>query len=349
MKLSPSALSVAFAGLLLACSDPAAPPARAATGGSAGAGQSSGAGGAATGGGAGGSGGSGGLAGGAGTGGAGETGGAGGSSAGAAGAGTGGVGGSGGAGGANPAAPSAGCHLPAAHALASWFEKPTLPVNGNDRQWWVWLPDGYDPARAYPLVFTLHGCGGPDNFIPMQEQTGSDAIVVRGTGADDGCWTYGGEGDDVQFFDAMLAALEAEYCVDTSRVFSMGYSSGAWMTNTLECTRGDKLRATGTLSGGRVGNLGECKGKFARATVHDLDDTTNPFDEQGAAEELDRVLAQNGCTAELAPVAEDPEPCARYQGCDEGFPVIACFTEGQGHDRQDELAMDAFWRLFSSL
>ncbi len=336
-----------LAGFTLACSDQAgtAEPSIAggggsSQGGSAGSAGSVAAGSSAVGDGGGGLGG--GSAGSAGSGGAGAAG------ANAASAGTGG-GGTGGSAGASPAAPSAGCGLPAAQALAEWVEKPTLPVNGSDRQWWVWLPAGYDPARAYPLVFTLHGCGGPDNFIPMQEQTGNGAIVVRGSGADDGCWTYGGEGDDVLFFDAMLAALEAQYCVDAARVFSIGYSSGAWMTNTLECTRGDKLRATGTLSGGRVGNLGDCVGKFARATVHDLDDTTNPFDGQGAAEELDRVLEQNGCLPDSPPLPEDPAPCARYQGCDDGFPVIACFTEGQGHDRQDELAMDAFWRLFSSL
>lgn len=45
----------------------------------------------------------------------------------------------------------------------------------------MWLPAGYDAQHAYRLVFTFHGCGGPSQFIPMQEQTGADAIVVRGT------------------------------------------------------------------------------------------------------------------------------------------------------------------------
>jgi poly(3-hydroxybutyrate) depolymerase len=273
-----------------------------------------------------------------------SAGGAGGMSAGGAGGGT-----AGGAGGAPLAVRSAGCGMAASQSLASWVEKPKLQVNGAARQWWVWLPGGYDPMRAYPVIFTFHGCGGPDNYIPMQKQTGSDAIVVRGTGADNGCWTYGGEGADVKFFDAMLAQLQTEFCMDTSRVFAMGYSSGGWMTNVLECTRGDKLRATGTLSGGVPGNVGTCKGKFARATVHDLNDPTNPFDKQGASKELDRVLAQNHCQAATPPVMEPPVPCARYQGCDAGYPVIACRTSGQGHNRQDTLAMDAFWRLFSSL
>lgn len=279
-------------------------------------------------------------------GGGGGRGGAGGASA-AAGGGAGG--GSAGAGGKSSATPSAGCGMAAPQPIGGWSERPTLNVDGKNRQWWVWLPSGYVPTRAYPVVFTFHGCGGPNNFIPMQEETGSEAIVVRGTGADDGCWTYGAEGDDVKFFDAMLAALQAQYCMDTSRVFAMGYSSGGWMTNTLECSRGDKLRATGTLSGGRAGNGMNCKGKFARATVHDLNDPTNPFDTQGASKELDRVLAQNHCMTNVPPVMEAPAPCARYQGCDAGYPVIACRTQGKGHARQDDLAMEAFWKLFSSL
>jgi len=254
-----------------------------------------------------------------------------------------------GSGGASSAVPSAGCGIRPEQPLGSWSERPKLRVNDEDRQWWVWLPIGYEPTRAYPVIFTFHGCGGPSNFIPMQQKTGSDAIVVRGTGADDGCWTYGAEGDDVKFFDAMLVALQDQYCTDISRVFAMGYSSGGWMTNTLECSRGDKLRATGTLSGGRAGNGTNCKGKFARATVHDLNDPTNPFDKQGASQELDRVLAQNHCKTDVLPVMELPVPCARYQGCDAGFPVIACRTDGQGHNRQDALAMESFWKLFSSL
>jgi poly(3-hydroxybutyrate) depolymerase len=233
--------------------------------------------------------------------------------------------------------------------LGSWVEQPKLTVNAKQRQWWIWLPTGYDPARAYPLVFTFHGCGGPDNIVPMQKVTGADAILVRGTGiTQDGCWTYGATGDDVEFFDAMLAEVLARRCVDSSRVFATGYSSGGWLVNTLECARGDKLRATGTVSGGVVGNRGACTGKYARIFVHDADDTTNEFVENGNQAERARVLEQNHCSADT-PVPEEPAPCARYQGCDLGYPVIMCQTQGKQHDRQDGLAPGAFWGLFSSL
>jgi polyhydroxybutyrate depolymerase len=324
----------------LACSDEANPPSSG-TGGSGGTGGVSAAG---SGGTSAGTGGGGTNAGGGGSGGtnAGNGGSSAGNTSGGTSAGTGGTsgsagnGGAAGSGGAAPATPSAGCDKPAGQDLGKWVEQPKISVNNKDRQWWVWLPEGYDPKRAYPVVYTFHGCGGPTNFIP-------------GTGVtQDGCWTYSGAGEDVKFFDATLAKIESDRCVDSSRVFSTGYSSGAWLTNTLACARGDKLRGAGTVSGGVVGDRGTCVGKFARLFVHDATDTTNKFVDNGNEKELGRIRDQNHCTAG-DPVPESPEPCARYQGCDAGDPVILCKTTGKGHDRQDDLATTAFWNLFKSL
>jgi polyhydroxybutyrate depolymerase len=264
-----------------------------------------------------------------------------------------------GAGGAAPSTSSPGCGSAAGQALGTWIEQPTLSINARDRQWWTWLPTGYDPAKAYPVVFTFHGCGGPDNILPMQKVAGASAILVRGTGVTDGCWTYGANGDDVKFFDAMLADLVDKRCVDQSRVFTTGYSSGAWLVNTLNCQRGDKLRGSGSVSGGVAVNTTMCPGsatpatppkpkEFARIFIHDSDDTTNEFVGAGNDKELARLIAANHCLP-TAPVPEDPSPCARYQGCDPGMPVIMCQTSGKKHDRQDALATTAFWQLFSSL
>jgi poly(3-hydroxybutyrate) depolymerase len=333
-----------FLGFALGCSDEPSsfgePGASGAAAGTA-SGGTSGGGSAGTAGAAGNAGQAGGGAGGATTAGSGGAGGSGGSS---------GSGGASGAGGATPATPSAGCGTAASLALGEWIERPALNVEGTDRQWWVWLPSGYQPAQAYPLLFTFHGCGGPDNFVPMQEVAGDDAILVRGTGiTDDGCWTYGADGDDVAFFDAMVAEVQATQCVDSSRIFVTGYSSGSWLINTLACARGDVLRAAGTVSGGVVGNRGTCSGELARIFVHDLDDTTNRYVDNGNADELERLVEQNQCAAETPPVPEPKAPCARYQGCNVGYPVVACLTEDRQHDRQDDLAPAAFWALFSEL
>jgi poly(3-hydroxybutyrate) depolymerase len=145
----------------------------------------------------------------------------------------------------------------------------------------------------------------------------------------------------------MLADVEAKRCVDTSRVFTTGYSSGSWLVNTLDCERGDKLRGSGTVSGGTYGDKSKCKGKYARIFIHDQDDTTNLIS-AGDNVELPRLVTANHCM-NTTPVMEAPAPCARYQGCDAGYPVIWCQTMGKMHDRQDALAPGAFWGLFSTL
>ncbi|HEV8244393.1 MAG TPA: hypothetical protein VGP93_01360, partial [Polyangiaceae bacterium] len=198
-----------------------------------------------------------------------------------------------------------------------------------------------------PVVFMFHGCSSPDNNVPMQTVTGDQAILMRGAGIESGtCWDASPDGKDVLFFDAMVAAVEAAHCVDKSRLFAAGYSSGSWLTNTLDCKRGDVLRAAGTVSGGTVNAQG-CVGRVARTFVHDQDDTTNVI--AGSITERDRLIGLNHCDAQAATVPEDPSPCARYQGCDAGYPVIWCQTSGKGHDRQDSLAATAFWKLFSEL
>jgi poly(3-hydroxybutyrate) depolymerase len=241
--------------------------------------------------------------------------------------------------------------MAAGQALNSWVEQPKLNVAGTDRQWWVWLPTNYDPSKAYPLVFNFHGCSNSDNIVPMNKVTGDKAILVRGTGISEGvCWDANATGNDVKFFDQMLADVVAKRCVDTTRVFATGYSSGSWLVNTLDCERGDKLRATGSVSGGTYGDKSKCKGKYARIFIHDQDDTTNAIS-AGDDKELPRLVTANHCMAksDTNPVMEAPAPCARYQGCDAGYPVIWCQTSGKQHDRQDALAPGAFWGLFSSL
>ena len=89
-----------------------------------------------------------------------------------------------------------------------WFVQAGHGGNGNRNC--TLVEDASLATRAYPVVFTFHGCGSPDNYVPMQKTAGNDAILVRGAGITGGCWTYGASGDDVKFFDAMLADIEAK-------------------------------------------------------------------------------------------------------------------------------------------
>jgi poly(3-hydroxybutyrate) depolymerase len=238
---------------------------------------------------------------------------------------------------------SAGCGMSTTQMLSSWVQSNVM-ANGSSRPYSVYLPTGYDPMRAYPVVVLLHGCGSGTNNLPMERQTGADAILIRGTGsAADTCWTTNATGADVAFFDAMVSDVKARFCTDTGRFFAVGYSSGSWLANQLGCIRTSTLRALATVAGGNPG-VRDCGGPIAHMFVHDQGDMSNGI--SGSESARDRLLTENGCDESITPVAEEPSPCVRYQGCDPGYPVVWCATTGQGHNRQDSMAAPAFWNFF---
>jgi poly(3-hydroxybutyrate) depolymerase len=240
---------------------------------------------------------------------------------------------------------SAGCGTPTSEATGSWLAK-TADVAGATRDYFVYLPPGYDPSRAYPVVYQFHGCStNPDkesNNVPIETESGADAIIVRGRAASD-CWDTSADGPDVAFFDAMVSATEAAYCADTGRRFVAGYSSGSFMTHLLSCIRGAEIRGVASIAGGQGGS--SCTGKVAALLIHDENDNTVNISASIAAR--DRYLGENGCADTTMPF--DPSPCQAYDGCAAGLPVVWCQTSGQDHSRQDGLAAPAFWSFLSKL
>lgn len=242
---------------------------------------------------------------------------------------------------------TAGCGIAASDPTMTWSGH-TVDVDGVTREYWVWLPEPYDPARAYPVVYQFHGCSDGDdrwnNNPPVQDHSGADAIHVRGK-AVASCWDSNPQGPDVIFFDALVADVEASWCADPEHRFATGYSSGSFMTHALGCARADVLRGIASIAGGQPGN--DCSGQVAALLIHDADDQTVNISASESAR--DSLLARNGCDAAAPTSPIDPSPCEAYAGCGEGYPVVWCPTAGQDHSRQDGLAAPAFWGFLSSL
>jgi polyhydroxybutyrate depolymerase len=148
-------------------------------------------------------------------------------------------------------------------------------------------------------------------------------------------------------FEEMIRHSAINYCIDESRVFAVGYSSGSWLINRLSCDRPDLFRAAGTVAGGDPGFNCSGDGNIAHIFIHDQQDPEN--DISGSERARNRLLETNGCDTAGTPVPEAPDPCARYQGCDPLYPVVWCPTTGQGHGRQDNTAASAFWQFFAAL
>jgi poly(3-hydroxybutyrate) depolymerase len=232
-------------------------------------------------------------------------------------------------------------------ALAQ-FVRHTITSSGTSRDFFTYLPTGYSPQRAYRTIFAFHPCGGsgnPTSNIPIQNESKQDAIIISPQSKGNCYDNQIRNSPDVTFFDDALAYAEANYCVDESRVFAIGYSAGAWMSIILGCERANVIRAHAQVSGGlsMFVRPGECRGSVGAMFIHDLGDPTNTVN--GGIAGRDRVVRMNQCGTATMPY--DPAPCVSYQQCKPGYPVIWCPTMGKGHDRQDSFAPAPIWKFLS--
>lgn len=237
------------------------------------------------------------------------------------------------------------------------------------REYHTWLPDNYDPNKAYPLYFWGNGCGvtkGNPEGIPVAniEEVKTGAILVFMI-QEDGCFDAGKGGKantpDVPYFTKMLDDIEANYCVDKGKVFVGGYSSSAWFAATLSCSHGDRINGIGMAAGGQQDELPACKGQSA-LILWAGNETGNPIETppdvewEGSGAVRDRLIAANGCNQTTtkwnpdAPMPANPawSSCNLYDNCGKN-PVVFC-PHGGGHDTGGGSQMNSqgFWKLFKS-
>jgi len=258
--------------------------------------------------------------------------------------------------GPSAARPSAGCGATSAPPSGTY----QLDVNGTQRTYIVTLPTRYAAAAPYRLVFAWHGLGvtaaevaapasaGGAGYFGLLPEAGDGAIFVaaQGLAADAGLpgWPDTG-GRDVAFARALLSTLTQRYCVDEARVFSVGMSYGAVMTNRLGCALGDKLRAIAPMSGAGPVYIEtpnpSCTGQVAAWLSHGTHDDVMPL--SSGERSRDYWRTRNHCAKETAPAT--PSPCVNYSGCDAGFPVTWCAFDG-GHERPS-FSPHAIWQFFA--
>lgn len=220
-------------------------------------------------------------------------------------------------------------------------------LNGLD--FYVDLPDDYDSMRPYPVVFQYHPLGGTAEGARTMYRVRPnfpDAIYVSPEGSDNGFPNTGGVDEDMT--RAIMADIEAKYCVDRARYFATGFSYGGSMSYTAGCNMSDVFRAIAAMSGAPISGA-TCTSQVPERPVavwatHGSEDTALPI--TMAEPIIESFVQNNGCTTETEPV--DPSPCVAYQGCQEGYPVVWCRREGDPHAIPDfaAAAISDFFQQF---
>ena len=220
----------------------------------------------------------------------------------------------------------------------------SMDFAGATRTFVLDVPAGYDKNQAYPAIFAYHGTGITASFfhdyLNIEAEVGSGAFVVTlDTGGTQGTWDTA---TDPLFFDALLAQLEGQYCMDEQRIFVAGHGTGALIASTLGCLRGNILRGIAPLSGANP-PAGTCVGLTG---VWITQGNNDPDWLAGGRSVRDFWVANNGCDgSQSLPV--DPSPCVEYGGCAAGYPVRYC--EYDGTIEPPPFAASGIWDFFQGL
>jgi hypothetical protein len=199
----------------------------------------------------------------------------------------------------------------------------SIAVNGASANYIVDPATGYDRNTAYPLIFSFRGANTTAaafrRYLDLPSSVGAEGIVVNVDCAN-GAGTWDLQRDEA-IFDALLAKLQASYCIDQRRVFVVGHETGAIFASVLACHHNGELRGLASLNG--VAPIEMCTNELAVWISQGGADMTRAL----GRESRDFWVRQNRCDATMT-AAVDPSPCVEYLGCEPSYPVRYCEYDG---------------------
>jgi hypothetical protein len=279
-----------------------------------------------------------------------------------------------------------GCGREPEQALGQW-QQYSVPLSGEtlgaphqhtEREIFVRLPSDYDPSARYRVVYIGVGCGAtntPTASYPLWDANqGGDpqAIYVAMSLADpptnNHCYDNLAGVDSIEWesLDHDHAFVSSRFCVDQDKVYTGGFSSGAWLANMYSCYFGGipdpprkflpkvALRGVMSVFGCWVQGNPPCNGPVAGLF---LSDTTLVGDGHACAlGQRDRLLAQNGCAEGAAGPTEtwgddfvEGVTCLKYSACPAEYPVVVCTTTGQSRGSYSSRAVPGFTRFMNEI
>jgi polyhydroxybutyrate depolymerase len=268
-------------------------------------------------------------------------------------AGGGGSAGNGAAGGGGTAAVT--CPTP---ALKSGDTNKTIQVGSDSRTYILHVPSKYDGTKATPLVVDFHPLSGSgsseEGSSPYKSLTDAEGVITAypngKSGPSGGAWNVGpccvANVDDVAFAKALVADVEKVACIDTKRVYAVGFSMGGGMSHYVACHAADVFAAVAPAAFDLLKENEDACTPPRPITVVSFRSTGDPVvDYDGGASMAVAgmpvtFLGAKGTFAKWAsidqctgsPSAEDSNGCSTYSSCAGGVQVTLCTKQGGTHE-----------------
>lgn len=230
-------------------------------------------------------------------------------------------------------------------ALGSINKSGTYHISSGARGDYILdIPTGYDKDTPYRIIFGMHCLGGSaarvaaaDNgddlsgFYSMKTLATKDniqCIYVAPQGDAGGTWNPSG---DPKFFADILASLEDNLCIDTTRVFVTGFSFGAMFSYALSLAYPEKIRAVATYAPANWNFDPQPTNRHIPIAYYQTtgtDDGTcswinNDAQKKGGKYCLLQHAQDNGCntSGEIKLATNGTHVTTEFTGCNEGYPV----------------------------
>lgn len=234
----------------------------------------------------------------------------------------------------NPPTRSAGCGKTPSISTAL----RTITSGGKSREYWIDLPPNYDKNTPSKVIFVYHWVGGKaasmknNKYYNIQPQATAAKVPTIFIAP-----THGASEADHGVFLDILSFVEKNLCVDTTRVFSTGYSHGGMMTYSLTTKHQNRLRAAAGIAAANF-NVWlpnpKLKDPIAYMGITGMYDEICIWDGgsgRGAKYIALEKATNNGCKVgtDVPHWTSGAHFTYEYTGCKPGYPVVIATFNGK--------------------
>lgn len=143
----------------------------------------------------------------------------------------------------------------------------SIATKDGDRKYIVHVPTDFRDNQYYPLVFFYPGKGSSALGSELSfglDQLPAITVYPHPTVGTDGAtaWEsapYASGADDVGFTSSILDKMQADMCIDRTRVYATGFSNGGGFASLLSCKLPGRFAAYAVVAGALYSPYGECK------------------------------------------------------------------------------------------